>query len=233
MLSPARPLRPGRYVVRRHARGHVRRPRLRVPARRAAAARGDADRLPAARGAPASLDALLPVAAALVALLFAVLLARSYARRRRAEGAVGNRLPALRVAAACEALAQRAGWSAALFRAYYLCGGVLTVALLGAGSAWLQLPRAAATCCSAGSRREGGSGRDGRCSRRSTRGARGDRGRAATGERRARRARVPVGDRAELLRHACCSSAARSARSCAGGACARTCGSAAARSSSR
>jgi hypothetical protein len=28
-----------------------------------------------------------------------------------------------------------------LFRVYYLCGGVLTVAWLGAGSAWLQLPR--------------------------------------------------------------------------------------------
>jgi hypothetical protein len=43
------------------------------------------------------------------------------------------------VAAACEAAAQRAGWSEGLFKAYYVTGGLLTVALLGAGSAWLLL----------------------------------------------------------------------------------------------
>ena len=47
------------------------------------------------------------------------------------------------VATACEAIAQGSGWSPGLFRGYYLCGGVLTVAWLGAGSAWLQLPRRA------------------------------------------------------------------------------------------
>jgi hypothetical protein len=47
------------------------------------------------------------------------------------------------IAAACEALAQRTGWSTALFRTYYLAGGVLTVAYLGAGSAWLLLPKRA------------------------------------------------------------------------------------------
>ena len=41
-----------------------------------------------------------------------------------------------------EATAQRRGWTPGLFRAYYLCGGVLTVAYLGAGSAWLQAPAA-------------------------------------------------------------------------------------------
>ena len=45
------------------------------------------------------------------------------------------------LAAACEAVAQRSGWSPELFRTYYLAGGVLTVAYLGAGSAWLLLPR--------------------------------------------------------------------------------------------
>ncbi len=44
------------------------------------------------------------------------------------------------VATACEAVAQGSGWSPGLFRGYYLCGGVLTVAWLGAGSAWLLLP---------------------------------------------------------------------------------------------
>src|SRR5207244_3179102 len=43
--------------------------------------------------------------------------------------------------AACEAAAQRAGWTPGLFRTYYLAGGVLTVAYLGGGSAWLLLPR--------------------------------------------------------------------------------------------
>src|SRR5206468_4231427 len=45
------------------------------------------------------------------------------------------------VAATCEAVAQRSGWTPGLFRAYYLAGGVLTVAFLGAGSAWLLLPK--------------------------------------------------------------------------------------------
>jgi hypothetical protein len=87
---------------------------------------------------------VLPVATVLVALLFALLLLRSYRSRpagQKAFWAVGFALFA--AAAACEAAAQRSGWSPALFRAYYLCGGVLTVAYLGAGSAWLKLrPRA-------------------------------------------------------------------------------------------
>src|SRR5207249_839540 len=45
------------------------------------------------------------------------------------------------VAATSEALAQRGGWSPGLFRTYYLAGGVLTVAYLGSGSAWMLLPR--------------------------------------------------------------------------------------------
>lgn len=93
-------------------------------------------------GAPAVVDALLPVAAALVAALFSALLVRSARRRpagQKVLWAAGFALFA--VAAGSEALAQRAGWSGGLFRTYYLCGGVLTVAFLGAGSAWLHLPR--------------------------------------------------------------------------------------------
>jgi hypothetical protein len=89
-------------------------------------------------------QALPPIAATLVALLFSLLLARSWRRRpaaQKAFWAIGFLLFA--TAAGCEAAAQRHGWSAGLFRAYYLCGGVLTVAALGAGSAMLQLrPRA-------------------------------------------------------------------------------------------
>jgi hypothetical protein len=92
--------------------------------------------------APAILDALLPLCAAFVALAFAGLLLRSLLRRPSGEKALwaaGFLLFA--TAAACEAVAQRAGWSPALFRTYYLAGGVLTVAYLGGGSAWLLLPR--------------------------------------------------------------------------------------------
>jgi hypothetical protein len=92
--------------------------------------------------APQVIDSLLPVAAALVALLFAGLLAQSFFARpagQKGFWALGFLLFA--IATACEAAAQRSGWTPALFRTYYLAGGVLTVGLLGAGSAWLLLPR--------------------------------------------------------------------------------------------
>jgi hypothetical protein len=93
---------------------------------------------------PQIADALLPVAAALVALLFVFLLARSYWQRpagQKALWAAGFAFFA--VATVCEAVAQRVGWGPTLFRSYYIAGGVLTVVYLGAGSAWLLLrPRA-------------------------------------------------------------------------------------------
>jgi hypothetical protein len=94
------------------------------------------------RRTPAVAAALPPVAAALVALLFAWLLLSSFVRRPAGQKALwGAGFTLFAVAAACEAIAQRAGWSEGLFKAYYLAGGVLTVALLGAGSAWLLLKR--------------------------------------------------------------------------------------------
>ena len=91
---------------------------------------------------PAVADALLPVAAALVALLFVVLLLRSYWSRPAGQKALwASGFACFAAATICEAVAQRAGWSPALFRAYYVTGGVLTVGFLGAGSAWLLLPR--------------------------------------------------------------------------------------------
>ncbi len=93
---------------------------------------------------PAVADALLPVLAALVAALFSALLLRSFRRRPAGQKALwGAGFALFAAAAATEALAQRAGWSPALFRTYYLAGGVLTVAYLGAGSAWLLVPRRA------------------------------------------------------------------------------------------
>ncbi len=96
------------------------------------------------RAVPQIAHALLPVAAALVAVAFTVLLLWSFRRRPAGQKLLWAAGFALFAAAAVsEALAQRAGWSQALFRTYYLAGGVLTVAFLGAGSAWLLLPRRA------------------------------------------------------------------------------------------
>jgi len=89
-------------------------------------------------------DALLPLGAAIVALLFAGLLGSSFVRRPAGQKALwAAGFACFAVAAACEAAAQRAGWSEGLFKAYYVAGGVLTVALLGAGSAWLLLKQRA------------------------------------------------------------------------------------------
>jgi hypothetical protein len=91
---------------------------------------------------PPVLDSLLPLAAALLALLFACRLGLSALRRpagQKVLWAAGFALFAL--AATMEAVAHRTGWNPALFRTYYLAGGVLTVAYLGAGSAWMLLPR--------------------------------------------------------------------------------------------
>ncbi len=142
VLSPSRPLRPGRYsFAATHEGMFGGRDFAYLRVMPASAPVTSISSRPHA-AAPAVLDALLPLCAALVALAFVVLLLRSLRRRRSGEKvlwALGFLLFA--VAAACEAAAQRAGWSPALFRAYYLAGGVLTVAYLGAGSAWLLLPK--------------------------------------------------------------------------------------------
>ena len=107
-------------------------------------ARRHGDQLAARRDGARGARRAAAARAALVALAFAVLLLRSLMRRRSGEKALwGSGFLLFAVAAACEAVAQRDGWSPGLFRAYYLAGGVLTVAYLGAGSAWLLLPRRA------------------------------------------------------------------------------------------
>jgi hypothetical protein len=143
-LAPARPLAPGRYAFTATHEGMFGGrdyTYLRVvppgAAITAISSRPDAT-------APSVIHSLLPVAAALLSLLFALLLALSFRARpagQKGLWAVGFLLFA--VATACEAIAQRTGWTPGLFRAYYLAGGVLTVAYLGAGSAWLLLPRRA------------------------------------------------------------------------------------------
>jgi hypothetical protein len=140
-LAPTQPLPPGRYMIAASHEGMFGDRDfiyLRVVAPAAAVTRignGSKGSVPAVSGS------LLPVAASLLAGLFTLLLLRAYRRRPAGQKllwAAGFGLFA--AATACEAVAQGSGWSAGLFRGYYLCGGVLTVAWLGAGSAWLLLP---------------------------------------------------------------------------------------------
>jgi hypothetical protein len=143
-LAPQRMLRPGRYLITASHEGMFGdRDFIYMsvvsPSAPVTAIAGDS-----ARTAPAVSSSLLPVAAALLALLFTILLLRSFRRRRAGEKVLWAGGFALFAAATvCEAIAQGSGWSPGLFRGYYLCGGVLTVAWLGAGSAWLALDRRA------------------------------------------------------------------------------------------
>ena len=141
-LSPARPLRPGRYsFVATHEGMFGGRDFAYLQVVPAGGSTTAISSRPQAR-VPAVLDSLLPLCAALVAGAFAVLLLRSFRRRPSGEKALwAAGFVLFGIAAACEAAAQRAGWTSGLFRAYYLTGGVLTVAYLGSGSAWLLLPR--------------------------------------------------------------------------------------------
>jgi hypothetical protein len=141
-LEPAHPTQPGRYMISATHEGmfgdrdfiYL---RVVPPGAPVTPISGDSD-----HSAPSVAGSLLPVAATLLAALFTLLLVRSFRRRQAGEKLLwtGGFL-LFAVATACEAVGQGSGWSAGLFRSYYLCGGVLTVAWLGAGSAWLMLPR--------------------------------------------------------------------------------------------
>ena len=81
------------------------------------------------------MDALLAFAAALVSLRLSGDLLRRFRDRRAPElAAWAGALVAYAVAAGALAWGAAAGWSDAAFRVYYLGGGLLTAALLGAGS---------------------------------------------------------------------------------------------------
>jgi hypothetical protein len=80
-------------------------------------------------------EALLAFAAALIALRLSGDLVRRYRARRRPElAAWAAGLAAYALAAGALAWGAAAGWSEAVFRVYYLGGGLLTAALLGVGS---------------------------------------------------------------------------------------------------
>lgn len=81
------------------------------------------------------MDALLAFAAALLSVRLAAQLAQRWRVRRRPElAAWTGSLLAYAAASAALAWGAAAGWSDAAFRVYYLAGGLLTAALLGAGS---------------------------------------------------------------------------------------------------
>jgi hypothetical protein len=80
-------------------------------------------------------DSLLAFAAALVSLRLAGRMLDRWRQRRGPElVAWCASLAAFAVASGALAWGAAAGWNEAAFRVYYLCGGLLTAALLGAGS---------------------------------------------------------------------------------------------------
>ncbi len=84
------------------------------------------------------MDALLAFGAALLSLRLSGDLARRFRARRAPELAAWSAgLAAYAAAAGALAWGAAAGWNEAAFRVYYLGGGLLTAALLGAGSALL------------------------------------------------------------------------------------------------
>ncbi|HEY7381245.1 MAG TPA: hypothetical protein VH572_08555 [Gaiella sp.] len=91
------------------------------------------------------MDVLLAFAAALVSLRLAAELVRRHRRAPRGELlAWAASLAAFSLASAALAWGAAAGWDDRAFRVYYLCGGLLTAALLGAGSLLLAGRRWAA-----------------------------------------------------------------------------------------
>ena len=143
-LAPERPLRPGRYAFVATHEGMFGGRDYNYLTVVGPGVQPTAISVDDRRRAPAVADALLPVAAALLAFVFFARLTSSALRRpggQKVLWALGFLFFA--IAATAEALAHRAGWTPALFRTYYTAGGVLTVAYLGAGSAWLLLPRRA------------------------------------------------------------------------------------------
>jgi cbb3-type cytochrome oxidase subunit 1 len=76
-----------------------------------------------------------------VAAVFAARIVAAFVRRRRPELAFwGAGFVLFAVACAAETAATLAHWSPGLFRAYYLCGGVLLVGFLGVGSLYRAAP---------------------------------------------------------------------------------------------
>ena len=86
-------------------------------------------------------DALLPLAATLISVVFALLLLARFLRRGGAHHLVwAFALACYAVGVYADHLARLWGWSAALYRAFYLFGGLYVAAYLGMGSVLLLCP---------------------------------------------------------------------------------------------
>ena len=83
------------------------------------------------------------LAAAVAVTLAALLLARGLLRRRAHLLAWGSALALFAVGCLALLWGAWASWTAGVFRAYYLAGGVLCVPVLGLGTVWLLAPRLA------------------------------------------------------------------------------------------
>lgn len=88
------------------------------------------------RGLPSAVvDVILAFAGALVALRLSAELLRRWRERRAPELLIWTAsLASFAIASAALAWGAASGWDDRAFRVYYLCGGVLTAALLGLGS---------------------------------------------------------------------------------------------------
>ena len=88
---------------------------------------------------------LVPLLAAAVGAAFAAQVFGQYRNRRKPYQAVwAAALAMFAVAALFETIGVAAGWTAAIYKGYYLFGGLLNVGWLGVGTVYLLAPRRAA-----------------------------------------------------------------------------------------
>ncbi len=85
---------------------------------------------------------VLPLVAGVVGVLFGLLVLKQFAERRRPhQAAWGFALELFGWAALWEAAGIYGGWTDALYKVYYLMGGILNVGWLGVGTVYLLAPR--------------------------------------------------------------------------------------------
>jgi len=95
--------------------------------------------------APRVINAVLSFAATAISLAFAVMVLQQFARRRRPHQAVwGVALLLFGAGTGCQLAAELVGWTALLYRLWYLTGAMLGAAYLGQGTVYLLAPRHAA-----------------------------------------------------------------------------------------
>jgi len=87
------------------------------------------------------LNTLLPLTSTIISLIFAVLLLRRYAERRRAHYLVWGIALLIYGAGTFAEFYSSLAWNATIFRLWYLCGAVLAAAWLGQGTVYLLVRR--------------------------------------------------------------------------------------------